>query len=111
MRAADTLEGERIVNVEGDHLGTIEEIVIDVGSGRVEFALVIATGGDASRLLPIPWSALSERTADRCFLLDPARATLAGAPDFARDHWPCMTDRSWSRSVHHFYGVGDRLDK
>ncbi len=105
MRAADTLEGDRIVNLEGDHLGTIEEIVIDVASGAVEYALVAAAGGDASRLLPIPWSALKERAPDGCFLLDPARATLAGAPDFARDQWPSMADPAWSRTVHHFYGV------
>ncbi len=105
MRAADTLEGDRIVNLRGDHLATIEEIVIDVASGAVEFALVAAAGGDASRLLPIPWSALREQAAAGCFLLYPSRATLAGAPDFARDQWPSMVDPGWSRAVHYFYGV------
>src|SRR5580704_7263924 len=42
--AAGTLTGDRVRNRAGEDLGKIEEIMLDVGSGRVAYA-VLSSGG------------------------------------------------------------------
>ncbi len=44
VMAADTLEGDKVVDPAGDEIGTIDHIMIDVLGGRVAYA-VLAMGG------------------------------------------------------------------
>src|SRR3954447_5388222 len=44
VMAADTLEGDKVVNSAGEDLGEIKDIMIDVPSGRVAYA-VLSFGG------------------------------------------------------------------
>ena len=44
IMAASTLEGNDVVNGKGEDLGSIKEIMIDVPSGRVAYA-VLSSGG------------------------------------------------------------------
>ena len=47
IMSASTLEGDNVMNREGEKLGTIEEIMLDVSSGRVAYA-VLAAGATSS---------------------------------------------------------------
>src|SRR6185503_3683669 len=44
IMAADTLENERVCNAEGEHLGNVDHIMLDVPSGRIAYA-VLSFGG------------------------------------------------------------------
>lgn len=104
--AADTLEGERVVNPRGEELGTVEEIMVDVQRGTVAYAVVsCGLPGPGEKLLAIPWHALRLDAGRHCFVLDVARERLREAPGFDRDHWPPMADDRWAAAVHDFYGV------
>ena len=105
--AAETLEGERVVNRAGELLGTIEEIMIDVHRGTVAYAVLSCEGlaGPADRLFAVPWAALSREDGRHAFVLDTERSRFARAPGFDRDHWPSMADDRWAAEVHDFYGV------
>jgi sporulation protein YlmC with PRC-barrel domain len=105
--AADTLEGERVVNRHGEELGSIVEIMLDVQRGTIAYA-VMSTGGFlglGDKLFAIPWSALTLEAGRRCFVLDAPRERFDAAPGFDKDHWPSMADSSWAAAVHEFYGV------
>ena len=95
VMAADTLEGDTVVNREGEDLGEIQDIMIDVPSGRVAYA-VLSFGGFLSystrpywetrrtsysgphiggtvmgdKLFAIPWSALTLDADNNRFILD-----------------------------------------
>jgi sporulation protein YlmC with PRC-barrel domain len=105
--AADTLEGDRVVNRTGDELGTIEEIMIDVQRGAVAYAVMSCGGvpGLGDKLFAIPWHALALDAERHCFVLDADRGRLENAPGFDKDHWPSMADARWAAEVHDFYGV------
>ncbi|HUJ00718.1 MAG TPA: PRC-barrel domain-containing protein [Usitatibacter sp.] len=107
VMAADTLQGDKVVNRGGDDLGTIEDIMIDVQRGRVAYAVMSCGGflGMGDRLFAIPWNALTLEANRHCFVLDADRERFQKAPGFDKAHWPSMADNSWATRVHEFYGV------
>ena len=107
VMAADTLEGDRVVNAEGEDLGTIQDIMIDVQRGCVAYAVMSRGGilGLGDKLYAIPWSAMTLDADRKRFVLDAAKERFDQAPGFDKDHWPSMADSQWAGQVHEFYGV------
>ncbi len=106
IMAASTLEGDDVVNGKGEDLGDIKEIMIDVASGRVAYAVLSSGGllGMGNKLFAIPWSALTLDADRKCFILDVDAERLKAAPGFDKDHWPSMADSTWASEVHAYYG-------
>ena len=107
VMAADTLEGDSVVNPAGEELGEIKDIMIDVRSGRVAYAVLSKGGilGIGDKLFAIPWSALTLDASRKCFVLDVSKERMDKAPGFDKDHWPAMADLSWATQIHSYYGT------
>lgn len=105
IMAADTLEGDNVVNSEGRTLGEIKHIMIDVPQGRVAYAVLSFGGflGLGDKLFAIPWSALTLDAGNHNFILDVPEQRLKDAPGFDKDHWPTMADERWASQVHSYY--------
>jgi sporulation protein YlmC with PRC-barrel domain len=107
VMSARTLAGDSVVSVEGDDLGKLEHIMIDVPAGTIAYGVLACGGvfGSHERLFAIPWSALTLDARRKCFVLDISKERLANTPGFDRDHWPRMADERWAREVHEHFGV------
>ncbi len=107
VMAADTLQGDRVVNRRNEELGTIEDIMIDVQRGRVAYAIMSCGGflGLGGKLFAIPWNALTLDADRHCFVLAADRERFEKAPGFDKDDWPSMADETWASPVHDFYGA------
>ena len=107
VMAADTLQGDEVRNDAGENLGEITDIMIDVPTGRVAYAVMSVGGvlGMGSKLFAIPWSALQLDTENKCFRMNVAKERFEQAPGFDKDHWPTMADQRWAEDVHAFYGA------
>ena len=107
VMAASTLEGDDVVNVAGEKLGTIDEIMLDVPTGRIAYAVLSSGGflGIGDKLFAIPWRALTLDTDNHCFVLDVSKERLEQAPGFDKDNWPSMADETWAVNVHSYYGT------
>lgn len=105
LMTASTLEGDKVVNRQGEDLGEIDEIMIDVPRGRIAYAVMSSGGflGMGDKLFAIPWSALTLDTDNKCFVLDCDKQRLESAPGFDKDHWPSMADQEFGRQVHTYY--------
>lgn len=105
VMAADTLEGDKVVNTQGENLGEIKSIMIDVPTGQVAYAVLSSGGflGIAEKLFAIPWNALTLNADDKCFVLNIDKERLKNAPGFDKDHWPSMADQRWATEVHSYY--------
>lgn len=105
VMAADTLQGDKVVNPQGEDLGTIEDIMLDVGSARIAYAVLSFGGilGMGDKLFAIPWGALTLDVDQKCFVLDIQKEQLKNAPGFDKDHWPSMADPVWASQVYAFY--------
>jgi len=106
VMAASTLEGDAVVNTQGEDLGNIEEIMLDVPRGRIAYAVLSFGGfmGMGDKLFAIPWSALTLDTERKCFVLDVDKERMKQAPGFDKDHWPSMADPRWASDIHTYYG-------
>ncbi|MBB5503189.1 sporulation protein YlmC with PRC-barrel domain [Paraburkholderia sp. MM5384-R2] len=72
VMAASTLDGNKVVSSDGAEIGKISDIMLDVRSGRVAYA-VLTEGrflGMGSTLHAIPWSALTLDTDEKGFFVD-----------------------------------------
>ncbi|HYD94870.1 MAG TPA: PRC-barrel domain-containing protein [Noviherbaspirillum sp.] len=105
VMAAATLQGETVLNPQGENLGEIQDIMIDVPSGRIAYAVLSFGGvlGLGNKLFAIPWSALTLDAQRECFILDIDRERLARAQGFDKSHWPSMPDPGWTDDQHSFY--------
>jgi len=105
VMAATTLNGDKVMSSDGEHVGKIYDIMLDVRSGRIAYA-VLATGGFlgiGETLHAIPWSALTLDAIDRCFVVGIPAQRLKDEPGFDKNHWPSMADEKWGTTVHHYY--------
>lgn len=101
-----TLTGYRVINPAGDDLGQIEDIVIDMESGRVAYAVLSFGGflGFGDKFFAIPWEVLRLSSTEEAFILHTDREALANAPGFDKNHWPEMADRQWGAGIYSYYG-------
>lgn len=105
--SANTLRGDKVENAAGESLGVIDEIMIDIPSGRIAYA-VVSFGGVlriGNKLFAIPWDAFTIDEDEKRFILNVDKTTLETAPGFDKDNWPDMADTSWSSQVYKHYGI------
>lgn len=107
LMGADTLIGDHVHNLKDEHLGEIKEIMLDMRTGQVAYAVLAFGGflGLGEKLFAVPWQALHLDTVNKRFVLNVDKARLKNAPGFDKDHWPDMTDVGWSNQIHSFYGT------
>ena len=107
LMGANTLDGNDVYNKQDEDLGDVKEIMIDVPTGRVAYAVLSFGGflGMGEKLFAVPWSALKLDTANKRFVLDVSKERLKEAPGFDKDAWPDMADPTWVKGIHSYYGV------
>lgn len=105
LMAAGTLEGNDVLNLEGEKLGTIQDIMLDVPKGKIAYAVLSRGGvlGMGDKLFAIPWTALTLDTARKCFVLNVDSQRLKDAEGFDKDKWPKMADFTWASEIHDYY--------
>ncbi len=89
LNRAKDLVGQEVQNMENETLGKVEELVIDLDTGRL-LALQIESGGVlgvGSRLVIVPWSLFEHGATGRRLRLDATLETLKGAPEFEMKRW------------------------
>jgi sporulation protein YlmC with PRC-barrel domain len=104
--SATTMIGDKVVNPQGQDLGKLEELMIDLDEGRIAYAVLSFGGfmGIGDKLFAIPWDALTVDTVHERIELDIQKETLKDAPGFDKDNWPETTDRQWLSDVYGYYG-------
>ncbi len=92
LMGADTLIGNDVYNHKDEELGDIKEIMLDLHSGKIAYAVWSFGGflGMADKLFAVPWSTLDSipRTSVSCLMW--RNHTLNLPPDSIR-----MTGRIW----------------
>ena len=106
VMSAATLAGDRVRNSAGEDLGKIEEIMLDVPTGRIAYAVLSFGGflGLGNKLFAVPWEALTLNERDHEFILNMDKQQLENAPGFDKDNWPDMADPKWGAQVFNHYG-------
>lgn len=105
------LVGLPVENLRDEHLGCIDELMIDVVSGRVAYAVLRPGLGEstAAKRFVIPWSSMQIDAKGPCLRLDVDAEKLKSAPGLLEDDWTDTLgaeslEAEWHESVHRFYG-------
>lgn len=114
LMGADTLIGNDVYNQDGEDIGDIKEIMLDMRNGQVAYAVlsfgpILGLGG---KLFALPWTALTLDTQHKRFTLNVDKDRLKDAPGFDKSDWPDMADQAWQKRIQTYYQpVGtDRLN-
>lgn len=105
--SATSVIGDEVVNAQGDKLGKIEEVMLDLDDDRIAYAVLSFGGflGIGDKLFAVPWGALKIDAKNRRFMLNESKERLENAPGFDKDHWPDMADRSFGAQVYDYYAT------
>ncbi len=104
--SATTIINTSVENSLGEKLGKIEEIMLDLESGRVAYAVLSFGGflGMGDKLFALPFDALKFDSVNEKIILDVDKEILENAPGFDKDNWPDITEHSWLVDVYNYYG-------
>jgi sporulation protein YlmC with PRC-barrel domain len=105
--SSSTLQGDPIVTPEGDKLGTLKEIMLDLNTGAVAYAVLAKGGvmGVGERLFAVPWRLLTVDTDEKHLVLDVDPDVLENSTGFDADDWPSFSSEAWGEETHRRYGI------
>lgn len=112
LMSVDSVLGNDIRNLQGDDLGGIKDIMLDLHNGQVAYVVLSFGGffGMGEKLFAVPWNALTLNTEKKCFTVDADKDRLKNAPGFDKERWPDMADPTWAKQIHSYYGTKSYLD-
>jgi hypothetical protein len=103
---ASDLIGMTVKNYQSEKLGKVEDLAVDVESGRV-VQVILSTGGIlgiGDTLTAVPPGALHHDVANKVLHLDADPAKLKAAPKFEMSKWGECCDSNHLSGIYHQYG-------
>jgi sporulation protein YlmC with PRC-barrel domain len=99
--------GSKVINLKGETLGKIENLVVDIDTGRIVYAILDSGGflGVGSKLFPVPWKSLGALPSEGLFFLNQSKEQMEKAPAFEKKNLPDMGDIRWGANVLKYYGA------
>lgn len=103
---ATSIIGDRIENPEGENLGKIDNLMINLNTGEIEYAVVefgsfLGVGG---KLFAVPFREMKLDAERRLFIFNRDKEYLKKSPGFDKSHWPETNDHSYFDNVQLYYG-------
>ena len=103
---ATTIIGDSVENNEGEKLGELDNLMVNLHTGHVEYAVVefgsfLGMGG---KLFAIPFRELRVNPAKKVFVLNRDKDYLKKSPGFDKTHWPDTNDHYYDY-VDNYYGT------
>jgi sporulation protein YlmC with PRC-barrel domain len=104
--ASDKVEGTAVYNRQGEKLGSIDNVMIDKMSGKVEYANLSFGGlfGMGSKMHPLPWNVLDYVEDQGGYVVDLDKDILDKAPSYERDQRPDFDD-DYRAGIGGYYGT------
>ena len=102
---ANSIIGDKVQNDEGEHLGHIKDIMLDIRVGKIEYYVIEFGGflGIGEKFFAIPFHMLKVDPEHKLFRFNVKREVLEKAPGFDKHHWPetnehkiAYVEMSWS---------------
>ena len=107
VQKASKLIDTPVNNLQNEKLGKVENLLVDLPSGRVVVMIVSSGGflGLGDELSAVPPTALRFNAARDTLQLDASKETLTSAPHFKANQWPDLTQPTYADSVYRAYKV------
>jgi sporulation protein YlmC with PRC-barrel domain len=102
--------GSKVINTKGETLGKIGDLVVDIDTGTIMYAVLESGGflGIGDKLFPVPWESLAALPSEGIFFLNQSKEQMEKAPAFDKKNLPNMQDMHWGEGIFKHYGVPRR---
>lgn len=93
--SAGSINDRDVVNNNGEEIATVSELIMDRGSGRVEYAIIKTSGAMSKgrRQIAVPYSSLGWDAAKERFLLASTSEQHNQFPEYSTENWKAMKER------------------
>jgi sporulation protein YlmC with PRC-barrel domain len=104
---ATSIIGDVVENPQGDELGKIDNLMINLHNGDVEYAVVEMGSflGMGGKLFAIPFSELQVDAVKEIFILNRTKEYLKNIPGFDKTHWPDTNAHAYFNEVNTYWGT------
>ena len=105
------LIGKDVRNPQGEKLGEINDLIIDVNNEVIHYAILSFGGflGLGDKLFAYPLTVFRHSMDRDELVLDVDKERLRRAPGFERKHWPDWTSPDYNSSIERHFGPGARI--
>ncbi|MBE7549574.1 MAG: PRC-barrel domain-containing protein [Anaerolineales bacterium] len=103
--SASELMDYTVQNSQGEELGEIEDLMVDVNNEQIRYA-VLSFGGFldiGEKLFAIPVTAFTVDSTNEMVTFDVDQETLENAPGFDTDNWPDFANPEWDVPYRDFW--------
>jgi sporulation protein YlmC with PRC-barrel domain len=103
---ATSIIGDKVENAEGENLGRIDNLMVNLRTGQVEY-VVLQFGsflGMGGKLFAIPFEELKLDPSRELFILNRDRDYLKNLPGFDQAHWPDTNEHAYFADVDKYWG-------
>lgn len=103
---ATSVMSNNIVNLKGEELGEVKDVMLDVNRGRIEYLVMSAGGflGIGEKLFAIPFTMVYVHPNEHSFIFDYDEKLIKEAPGFDKDHWPNTNSHDMESSRQYWSG-------
>lgn len=105
------LIGKDVRNPQGEKLGDIQDLIVDVNNEVIHYAILSFGGflGVGDKLFAYPLGVFRHASDRDELVLDVDKERLRRAPGFARNRWPDWATPDYAKSVERHFGTSGRL--
>ena len=109
LLSTTSIQDTTVVNTQGETLGDVKDLMVDLDSNRIEYAVLDFGGflGIGDKYFAVPLQAFTVDRANERFVLDVTKERLEQAPGFDKTDWPSTADASFTEGVYDYYGQRD----
>jgi len=104
---ASKIRGMDVRNDKNEHLGDIDDMVIDVSKGHVKYLALSYgswfTGGNKLFAVPLTSFTLTHDNNKTFFTVHVSQDSLKNAPGFDKNNWPDTADPNWAKGIDTYY--------
>ncbi|MEP6942589.1 MAG: PRC-barrel domain-containing protein [Betaproteobacteria bacterium] len=105
---AESCLGCAIVDRQGTAIGELRDIMLDLSTGRIAYAVVelIASGTASSRaLIVVPWNAVAAEPDAQQLRINAHADWIERAPSVQRGSEPDRFVHEWGAFIHNYFGT------
>ena len=107
VQKASKIIGTSVKNLQDEKLGQVENLLVDLSSGRI-VAVIVSSGGFlgiGDELSAVPPTALRFNTDRDVLQLDASKEMLSSSPHFKANQWPDFSQPTYAAGVYRAYRV------
>lgn len=103
--SADKIRGMTIENANGDNIGSVSDLIIDRGSGRITHVLLNAGGflGMGTKTVVVPFDSFGWNATNKSLTLETTADAAKNWPEYQKETWTGRDDSLSSRLSKDFY--------